>query len=285
MPVEIKVNEWLARFGYLAEYCSSPGLPPEGHEHDGLELGVLHQGTARFRAAHWEHTLAPSIGILFNGRSTHFTSAVQGRYVRTCVAFLPDLIRDVQLRDYCTEIVEGNGPHLFAIAPDSIRRFTWAVNELNAMSHRGSSEKLRIHILEMILLDLYEERTHGTPLPTALEEAIAYMRHHIDSRNYIADLARRLYYSESQLRHIFKRHTGYSPQEYWNRLKIERACELLRNTGLSVQDVSAAVGFASLSGFQRAFKRETGLSPTLYREARPLRQSTPAGPGAASGAF
>jgi AraC-like DNA-binding protein len=53
--------------------------------------------------------------------------------------------------------------------------------------------------------------------------------------------------------------------EYFNRLRIQRACELLNNTALSVQEIGQTVGFSDPYYFSRAFKRIIGASPNQYR--------------------
>ena len=268
MPVETRLNEVLAHRGCWADRRTSPGLPPEGHCHDGIEIGLLHAGGVRYASDSWVHTLYPSGIIVFDGRSTHYTHPVGSSFVRTCIAFLPELVRDPELRDRLDEVMATGAPQLFRTSPDTMRRFTWAANELAGLTRRGSSQRLTARVLEMALVDLYEDRCNGQTVPTAVLAAIEYMQERLEDPVDIAALAKRLYYSESQLRHLFKRSTGYSPQAYWNMLKIERSCALLARSEASVRDIAASVGFASASGFQRAFKRRTGLSPVEYRAAR-----------------
>lgn len=65
---------------------------------------------------------------------------------------------------------------------------------------------------------------------------------------------------------VFKDITGESPIEYRNRLRIERAKELLKNNNLSVFEIGLKVGYTSASYFCDAFKRKTGISPNEYRK-------------------
>ena len=58
--------------------------------------------------------------------------------------------------------------------------------------------------------------------------------------------------------------TGIAVQEYLRRYRFARAMELLQ-TGLSVGDVAARVGFGSLCHFSREFKREMGITPSQYK--------------------
>jgi AraC-like DNA-binding protein len=62
----------------------------------------------------------------------------------------------------------------------------------------------------------------------------------------------------------FKKAFGETPHRYLQRRRIERAKELLRNTPLSVTEVSLAVGFRSLGSFSTVFHRLVGKPPSAY---------------------
>ena len=70
--------------------------------------------------------------------------------------------------------------------------------------------------------------------------------------------------STSRFYFVFKQSTGVSPVEYMNKLKINQAKELLKNTDSSVSEVSEAVGFSDQNYFGRVFKHYVGISPKKY---------------------
>jgi AraC family transcriptional regulator len=63
----------------------------------------------------------------------------------------------------------------------------------------------------------------------------------------------------------FKKATGFSPSQYFIRMRMSKARLLLRETSRSVIDVGLAVGYSSPSHFAHVFRREVGVSPTDYR--------------------
>jgi transcriptional regulator GlxA family with amidase domain len=71
--------------------------------------------------------------------------------------------------------------------------------------------------------------------------------------------------SPSRLRHKFKAEIGITPTLYLQRLRLQRARELLKCEGLSVKEVRAAVGIESDSYFAHQFKRAYGISPSKSR--------------------
>jgi AraC-like DNA-binding protein len=81
----------------------------------------------------------------------------------------------------------------------------------------------------------------------------------------VAALARQAHTSPAHFSRRFKEAFGETPYRYVVSRRVERAQELLRNTGLSVSDICLEVGFQSLGSFSAAFHRVAGITPTAYR--------------------
>ena len=64
-----------------------------------------------------------------------------------------------------------------------------------------------------------------------------------------------------------RRHTGVRPHEYLLRRRIERAQELLKQTGVTLVDIALTVGFQSQAHFTTVFKRFVGDTPYQWRSA------------------
>ena len=148
--------------------------------------------------------------------------------------------------------------------------------------------------LRQSLLDIYKAR--GTDYPSAVrmagylqaalgllmesapprgDEALAaYARRGADfiHQNYsraigVEEAARQSGVSRSCLYRAFQAEFGCSPSVYLTRYRIQRACQLLRHSQLPIGTVAASVGFEDPFYFSRAFRRETGHSPSAYRIA------------------
>jgi len=78
-------------------------------------------------------------------------------------------------------------------------------------------------------------------------------------------LARELGMSPRNFIRRFKAATGLGPVEYLQRLRIRAAQRLLEEQHVTVQEVGRSVGYDDAAFFRTLFKRETGLTPTLYR--------------------
>ena len=71
--------------------------------------------------------------------------------------------------------------------------------------------------------------------------------------------------SYSWFRKSFRAHTGLTPQRYRLLQQLDRACQLLGDTGLPVGTIAERLGFSSQAYFARRFRKETGFSPTVWR--------------------
>ncbi len=70
--------------------------------------------------------------------------------------------------------------------------------------------------------------------------------------------------SRQHLARLWKRETGITLHEHLNALRVVRACELIVSTNRKIIDISMDCGFGSVSQFNRAFRKATGISPREY---------------------
>ncbi|NEK17096.1 helix-turn-helix domain-containing protein [Rhizobium leguminosarum] len=83
---------------------------------------------------------------------------------------------------------------------------------------------------------------------------------------HLDELARACAMSRSSFAARFTATAGIGPLGYLARWRIHIACKALRDDDLPVASVAALIGYSSQGAFSNAFKRATGLSPSLWRE-------------------
>lgn len=98
--------------------------------------------------------------------------------------------------------------------------------------------------------------------------ATDYMRAHLADDVRLDDLAAALHLSKFHLVRAFRASTGTTPYRYLTAVRLTRAAELLRGTGLPVREVARRCGWTSPSRFSTAFLRHHGSSPSAYRAGR-----------------
>jgi AraC-like DNA-binding protein len=88
---------------------------------------------------------------------------------------------------------------------------------------------------------------------------------HINEPIDLDDCAKKCFVSRERFNHMFKEQTGYPPLQYINKLRIERAKQLLADSGLSVCECAETLGFSDVNYFSRLFRKITGISPSKYK--------------------
>ncbi len=97
-------------------------------------------------------------------------------------------------------------------------------------------------------------------------DSIRFMRENLGRPVRLRELAARVYLSPSHYSALFRRQTNMSPQKFFTRLRMQRACTMLDATDMPVSEVGRALGYEDQFYFSRAFRRTMGLSPSRYRE-------------------
>jgi transcriptional regulator GlxA family with amidase domain len=103
---------------------------------------------------------------------------------------------------------------------------------------------------------------HADP---AIARAEEWIHRHCREEIRFEALARELGMSPRNFIRRFKEATALAPLEYLQRLRVGAARRLLEERHVTVQEVSAAVGYADVTFFRSVFKRFTGLAPAAYR--------------------
>ncbi len=98
--------------------------------------------------------------------------------------------------------------------------------------------------------------------------AVRFMNENIEKQLTLTQIANYIGYSTSQFSLIFKMKTGHSPLNYFNMLKVQRACKFLETTDLKINQICSKVGIDDSYYFSRLFSKTIGISPKQYRKAK-----------------
>jgi AraC-type DNA-binding domain-containing proteins len=95
-------------------------------------------------------------------------------------------------------------------------------------------------------------------------KTIRYIHENYSSNISIKGLAHMSHLCKDRYTVLFKEIMQVTPQKYIIRLKIQKACELLKRTNLNISQISAMVGFNDQLYFSRIFKKYEGMTPSDY---------------------
>ena len=127
------------------------------------------------------------------------------------------------------------------------------------------------HLATALLLSIFKQYGQLPAVASrhahSLNWVASYLSFHIGEPLSVTDMARRANLSPSRFGVVFRQHFGLSPHQYFLRLRIEHAQELLRTTDSPLREIAVSCGFADVHHFSKAFKRITQLPPGAYRRA------------------
>ncbi len=119
---------------------------------------------------------------------------------------------------------------------------------------------------EEIIIDI---SIHQNPPSQNKNEIIDWIKRYV--ANNIADpnlsltiIAEKTYYTPSYLSRMFKQSEGINLLSYISRIRLDTACDLLRQGKKNVKDICRLVGFESPSYFSSFFRRNMGVTPIQY---------------------
>lgn len=100
---------------------------------------------------------------------------------------------------------------------------------------------------------------------TPLNNAITFATQHLDQPITVQQMAEISGYHPSHFAKLFQKRLGVTPLQFILRQKTKRATELLTSTDLPVSSIAESLGFANQFYFSSFFKKQTGMTPSQYR--------------------
>lgn len=161
------------------------------------------------------------------------------------------------------------------ITPDSSQKTAWinVLTRLIAFPSALSPESLSVFFEALSLLDqMANSRISAANMQLNISSGqektnaiIAYIQEHIYENITVSDLASHFYLNPDYLSRLFKKHAHLSVGHYISLQKTATAQSLLRE-GYTVTQVQEKLAYSSYAYFFKTFQKNTGLSPSKYRE-------------------
>ncbi len=219
------------------------------------------------------------------------TAATPGRYPDT-VRIGPDASRDttfvcgflgVDTRPFNPLLASlPHTMHLVGVAGGWLSRFPEQVVKESRLGRMGS-ESVLTRMAELMFVEVVRQHVEQLEAPKTgwlaglmdpvVGAALAELHGRPEHDWTLAELSRTIAASRTVLVERFTRLVGTPPMLYLTRWRLQLAAERLTRSGDKVAAIGAQVGYDSEAAFSRAFKRETGVSPALWRRERTTRMS------------
>ncbi|NSW90939.1 MAG: helix-turn-helix transcriptional regulator [Firmicutes bacterium] len=154
----------------------------------------------------------------------------------------------------------------------SLKYVMTIINEINMEFSKKEDGYQSMFISCLIKLIVYLSRLYTKILSTSntsffdIATVVSYIESNFSEKINITKLAKMACLSRRHFCRVFKNSYNISPHNFILKLRIEKACSLLKQTEMNIMEISMEAGFNDSSYFARQFKSFTGMTPTSYRK-------------------
>jgi AraC-like DNA-binding protein len=235
------------------------------HLHRHVELVLFLQGSATAYVEAQRYRLSPGDAFLVFPNQVHRYDAPTGVERSHLLIVLPDMMPD--LADTFLSLVPKS-PHLVGVVTDELLTIACRLEGLRhpqtLLEHaerRGLLTALFSRILRACELSEHLPNERNTT-----KAVVDFCTKHYTEDLSLAVLERELHLSRYYISHLFTKKLQIGFNDYLNSLRTEHACRLLCEQEHSVTEIGTLSGFSNPRTFNRAFLKQTGMTPSEYRK-------------------
>jgi DNA-binding LacI/PurR family transcriptional regulator/signal transduction histidine kinase/AraC-like DNA-binding protein len=266
----------------------------DDHEHDGAaeteaapRLPELPPGGAAPPQEHKQKVVLvveDDPGILgFHCRLVEMAGcrSVKARNGREALGIMEHIRPDLILMDLMLPVMDGFETLDAIWAQESTRSIPVIILTAHAVSELEMERFNRgvVAVLNKGMFDVEEILWHienalsmqsklSSPTQRLVRRAMMFIHKNYQAAINRETIADHVGISADYMTECFRSEFGVTPIKYLNRYRIQQACALLDQHDQPVKEIALAVGFLENAHFTKAFKRETGLTPSAYRRRK-----------------
>ena len=249
------------------------------HSHEFIEIVYVTAGEATQYIDGVEYQVSRGDTIFINYGASHAFNANDAfKYINIC--FSPALlVQSVITRENALallsltafdEMCREGGGGLISFAGEERREVEGILTAMLREHDLGLpfATSMLENYMNILITMMLRKTAMGTQLDAKngiWEEMSDYIIDNLDSELTLSSLAKKCFYNPSYFSRAFRRRFGVSLTEYIAKRRIELAISLLGEGELTVEEISARVGFSDRSAFYHAFSKITGTTPSEYR--------------------
>jgi AraC-like DNA-binding protein len=269
------------RYHKMVTGSKGTGMPP--HSHGFNELLVFIEGTGKHIIDRNTYLISPGSGFLIAKNQSHFLkdcknlSFFELLYMPKEMSFAEKYLRKMPgYRSFF--LFEPDYRNKTSFQPQLILNQLRLAEVVNIFSYMIKLSLNKTKGYEILLLSktmelfwfLSQEYSKSTKEDAKslmrMEKVIIIMEKNYYKNITLEGLAKIVNMSKSNFLRIFKSAIGKSPIDYLIDLRIKHAIDLLKNSGLTVKEISAKTGFVDNNYFSRTFKKRIGVNPKKYKQ-------------------
>jgi AraC-like DNA-binding protein len=251
------------------------------HSHEFIELAYVAEGKGfhyienEVQRIHKGQLHVIPIGVNHVFRPTSIDALKDPLIVYNCIftrqlidSLIP-FITDKSIEQYLAGLSHDSHPYYALFDADSsIEKLFQALYQEYSLPLSGSSTFLNTLLVQLIVT-IYRLKNDKTEAllnkPTRFLQVLHYMDQQFAEEITLSHLTDRFQWSERHFQRLFKQHTEQTFNHYLQNLRVQKSCELLRSSQLTISRIAESVGYKDIHSFNTLFKRIVGSTPSSYR--------------------
>lgn len=272
------------KYGHLRFQHSLAETPNPGkferHCHNSFELIYVLRGEGKYIVESVEYPLVPNTILLLRPYEYHYVCPQKDKpYERYVIHFSHELLLDAVENLSILQSLGNNGTGVY-FPCESIGSLIQSQFEMLDLDFVADGEKstafptraetlLRTAVNQILLfLSYLKPDSPNENEKEWIGSVMRYLNENLSEDISLEDTAKRFFVSKYHLCHVFKEHTGISLFSYLTTKRIALAEQLLED-GVPASEVADRVGFRDYSVFYRAYRKQTGKSPSKAKIKHP----------------
>ncbi len=244
-------------------YCDRVSfLIPNSHIHNDLEMVYVKHGYVQCHADNKVYEACDGdIFLCFPNQFHYYTDVSEGEYYLFIIS--PDVFFDLK------DVFENNIPKKNILFSDEILHLGEYME--NILSQHGEySRTVQAGLLNQLLPQLLEKTgliPRITSSANTVHTILSYCTENYNDNISLDSIAKDLHISKYHISHIFNDYLGISFNNHINSLRVNKACELIKEKKYTMSYISQEVGFGSIRSFNRAFIQIMKTTPLKYKNS------------------
>jgi AraC-like DNA-binding protein len=254
-----------------------PGRHPENHHFawengrtlPGYQLLYIHDGRGLFESSltKKKKLTGGTAFILFPGIWHRYRPDVATGWTESWIEMSGPFIEQLQ----ASRIIDPRKPIYRIEAVTEVENLFQTALSLAYAKPSAFAIRLGLIAIEIITLmrsGIFREKAVPKRINQVISQAQALLGQNLGKPASPARMAQQMGVSYSYFRREFKRQTGFSPKQYQNEIRRNRAKTLLRNTSHTIKEIAEQLDYYSPYHFTLDFSKNMGVPPSRWRTAR-----------------
>ncbi len=245
---------------------------PVLHDHNFWECLILMNGSAKHTIENQSEILSGGSVRLMHPKDAHMITGYNGcEYRELDFSLTDERFREITAlygSDFYDVIVNHQGCIKIQLSTDELKIIQHKLHLFQTLdsSDKGTQAMLIKMLFTVVLEKIYFRLLHaGNEYPEWMENFLNEIKKVQNMSAPVTEIYKFSNFSHSQLTRLFKKYMGKTLICYLKELRLSYAAMLLQTTDYTVLNISNAIGYTSLSHFNRIFKEQYGTVPSEFR--------------------